>query len=469
MADIEVQLQMARDFDARTDWAEIALSPAHARQIIGAGKLAMVLSIETSKLFGTKDWRAELNRFYSLGVRSLQPVHQLDNRFGGAALHNAIFQAAQFLENCYIDYDCGATGNGFSLGFDVDANCRNTKGLTAEGKALVQEMMAKGMLIDIAHMSERAVQDAFSLAQANTYYPLYVSHGHFREVMNPELAKTEKTTPAWVVRYLRQTGGIFGLRTAHDETRTYTRTAVANSCQGSTRSLAQAYEFGRQGLKVPMAFGADLNGFIQQTRPRFGDHGACSAGFKAEADAQANQQRLTGPARLGTDFDVYGLAHVGLLPDVVRDLKLLGVNTAGLEGSSETFLRMWERAQTPRSGMADAAADIDTSGVAAYVEKSTREAQYPMVCGKAYAPDSKVLGQTCRFNEECISDKCTSLDCGNIKGTCICDGDSDCATAQYCGWGLNAGSCQNKKARGAICSENRECLSGVCRWTFTCG
>src|SRR5690349_12968080 len=34
MADIEVQLQMARDFDARTDWVEIALSPAHARQII---------------------------------------------------------------------------------------------------------------------------------------------------------------------------------------------------------------------------------------------------------------------------------------------------------------------------------------------------------------------------------------------------------------------------------------------------
>ncbi|WP_257454923.1 membrane dipeptidase [Archangium lipolyticum] len=469
MADIELQLQMARDFDARTDWAEIALSPAHARQIIGAGKLAMVLSIETSKLFGTKDWRAELNRFHSLGVRSIQPVHQLDNRFGGAALHNAIFQAAQFLENCHIDTDCGVTGNGFTLGFDVDANCRNVKGLTADGRALVQEMMAKGMLIDVAHMSERSVRDTFAVSQANSYYPLYVSHGHFREVMNPKLAENEKTTPAWVVKQLRQTGGMFGLRTAHDETRAYTRTAVANSCQGSTRSLAQAYEFGRQGLKVPMAFGADLNGFIQQTRPRFGSYGACSAGFKAEADAQAAQQRISGPARLGTDFDVYGLAHVGLLPDVVRDLKQLGVNTTGLENSAETFIRMWERAQSTRTGMADAAADIDTSGVAPYVEKATREAQYPQVCGKAYAPNSKVLGETCRFNEECVSAKCTSLDCGNITGTCICDGDNDCATSQYCGWGLNTGICQNKKARGALCSENRECLSNNCRWTFTCG
>ncbi len=32
--------------------------------------------------------------------------------------------------------------------------------------------------------------DLFALAQQNQYYPLYVSHGHFREVMNPELAAT---------------------------------------------------------------------------------------------------------------------------------------------------------------------------------------------------------------------------------------------------------------------------------------
>ena len=44
------------------------------------------------------------------------------------------------------------------------------------------------------------MQDAFAVSQANTYYPLFVSHGHFREVMNPELAANEKTTPAWVVQ-----------------------------------------------------------------------------------------------------------------------------------------------------------------------------------------------------------------------------------------------------------------------------
>ncbi|RKG97521.1 membrane dipeptidase [Corallococcus carmarthensis] len=465
MMDVDVQLQMARDFDARTDWAEIALSPAHARQIIASGKLAMVLSIESSKLFGTKDWRAELNRVYSLGVRSLQPVHQLDNRFGGAAPHNAIFQVAQFLENCHIDTDCGLTGNGFTLGFDVDANCRNTKGLTADGKALVQEMMNKGMLIDMAHMSEKSVQDAYALSQGRTYYPLMISHGHFREVMNPDLAANEKTTPSWVVRYVRQTGGMFGLRTAHDETRDYTRTPVANNCQGSTRSLAQAYEFGRQGLKVNMGFGADLNGFIQQTRPRFGDFGACSAGFHAEADAQEEQQRVSGPPPLGTDFDVYGLAHVGLLPDVVKDLKQLGVNTTGLEGSAENFIRMWERANGTRTGMADAANDIDTGGVAAYVPKATREAAFPQICGKAYAPSTKLVSETCRFDQECKSGACNALDnCGDIPGVCTCSVDSHCAANQFCGWGTNDGKCVNKRAKGSLCSSGRECQSGKCSW-----
>lgn len=466
MADVELQIQLARQFASTHPWVEIALSSAHARQIIAAGKLAMVLSIETSKLFGTRDWRTELDRFYNLGVRTLQPVHQLDNRFGGAALHNPLFHAAQFLENCHIDTDCGLTASGFTLGFDVDASCRNVKGLTTEGRDLIQAMMQKGMLIDLAHLSERGVADAFTLAQANTYYPLYISHGHFREVMNPDLARDEKTTPASIIKYLRQTGGMFGLRTAHDEARTYTKSYIANNCHGSSRSVAQAYEFGRQGLKVPMAFGADLNGFIQQTRPRFGDYGACSATFQAEADVQAYQQTLSGPGRLGTDYDVYGLAHIGLLPDLLRDLGQLGANTTGLANSAETFLRMWERAQGVRTGMADAATDIDTSGVAAYVPKSTREGTYPTQCGAAYAPDTKVLGQGCRFDGECISDQCTAILCDTIGGRCVCNDDGDCGSTRYCQDDIPANpsdnDCVAKKGEYASCSRDGQCLSGAC-------
>ncbi|XXT17204.1 membrane dipeptidase [Sorangium sp. So ce429] len=297
-------------------------------------------------------------------IAVLRCSHQLDNRFGGAALHNPIFQFAQFTKNCHVDLDCGATTEAFTLGFDVDESCRNTRGLTDEGRQLLQAMMDRGMLIDLAHLSERGVRDAYALAERNTYYPLYISHGHLREVMNPELADDEKTTPAWAIQAIRRTGGMFGLRTAHDQTRAYTRSGVENNCQGSSRSFAQAYEFGRQGLKVPMAFGADLNGFIQQTRPRFGSNGACSAAPEAEALTQALAQQVSGPGRVGTDFDEKGLAHIGHLPDLLTDLDHLGVDTAALRSSAETFLRMWERAAGPRAGMADAANDIDTTGIA---------------------------------------------------------------------------------------------------------
>ncbi|WP_437502477.1 membrane dipeptidase [Sorangium sp. So ce1099] len=364
MADVELQIQMVHRFAAeRPDWVEVALSPSEARRIIGEGKLAVVIAIETSNLFGSRDALSELDRFHAMGVRSLQPVHQLDNRFGGAALHNPIFQFAQFTKNCHVDLDCGATTEAFTLGFDVDSSCRNTRGLTDEGRQLLQAMMDRGMLIDLAHLSERGVRDAYALAETNTYYPLYISHGHLREVMNPELADDEKTTPAWAIQAIRRTGGMFGLRTAHDQTRAYTRSGVENNCQGSSRSFAQAYEFGRQGLKVPMAFGADLNGFIQQTRPRFGSNGACSAAPQAEALTQALAQQVSGPGRVGTDFDEKGLAHIGHLPDLLTDLDHLGVDTAALRSSAETFLRMWERAAGPRAGMADAANDIDTTGI----------------------------------------------------------------------------------------------------------
>ena len=468
MADVELQIQMINSFAAaRPDWVEVALTPADARRIINAGKLAIVISIEVSNLFGTKDALSELNRFYAMGVRTLQPVHQLDNRFGGAALHNPIFQFAQFTKNCHIDYDCGITTGSFTLGFDVDTNCRNVRGLTAEGKTLLQAMMGKGMLIDLAHLSERGIQDAYALSQANSYYPLYISHGHFREVMNPTLALNEKTTPAWVIQDLRRTGGMFGLRTAHDETRTYTPAAIANNCQGSSRSFAQAYEFGRQGLKIPMAFGADFNGFIQQTRPRFGPNGACSATFEAEADAQLAQQRAGTPARLGTDFDEKGLAHIGLLPDLLADLDHLGANTASLKSSAESYIRMWERANSTRTGMADPANDINTTGVAAFVPRDQREAAYPTQCGKAYSPGYQVLGGSCRFNAECTTGKCSSAPCTILTGTCQCVTDAHCGASQYCGWGLNLGICQNKKAAGAICSDNRECLSASCKLGIT--
>lgn len=78
--------------------------------------------------------------------------------------------------------------------------------------------------------------------------------------------------------------------------------------------------------------------------------------------------------------------------------------------------------------------------------------------GWCYTPGSKTVGQGCRVNGECSTNRCLDL-----AQVCGCNSDSDCGGNQYCGWGLNAGRCQNKKGRGSLCASDRECASGSCR------
>ena len=418
MEDVRLQLQMAHEFVARNDWAEIALTAADARRIVEEDRLAIVLSVEASHIMGEGDWRPQLEELYALGVRTLQPVHQLNSRFAGAAHHNTIFHIAQYAENCHIDEDCALTGASVTLGFDVDKDCKNTLGLTDEGKQLISEMMDRGMLLDVAHMSEKGVGEVRDLAFARDHYPIYLSHGHLRDIMTKERQREEKTTPPWIAQVVRQTGGLIGLRTGHEEVNTYDPSSVENTCHGSSRSFAQAYDFGRLGLKVPLALGSDLNGFIQQVRPRFGPD-ACSASFPTEATCQAREQTMAGPPPLGSGFDEAGFGHIGLLTELLADLDQLGSDTAPLRNSADNFVRMWERAEGARSGPADPADDIDVSGITVLPVHALREAEFPQECGDSYCPGALDSGATCRFNAECISGVCADAgDCGKPRGTC---------------------------------------------------
>lgn len=418
MDDIVVQLQAANAFAEANDWAEVALTAADMRRIVSEDKLAFILSVETSHIMQDGDWRPQFEELYELGVRTLQPVHQLDNRFGGAAPHNPIFQIAQYVESCHIDEDCGLTTDSITLGFDVDAECKNVRGLTDEGRELVQEMIDRGMLVDAAHLSEASLNDLYEIAVDNEYAPIYLSHAHFREIMLEEKSGEEKTTPAWAVEMVRQTGGMIGLRTAPEEVNTYEPSAVANSCHGSSRSFAQAYDYGRLGLKVSIGLGSDLNGFIQQTRPRFGPD-ACSAGFEQEVLCQARDQRVDGPPRLGSGFDEAGLGHAGLLDDLLTDLDQLGTDTDPLRTSADDFVRMWERAEADRSGPAPTEGEPDPSGIVAPAPLTDRLDEYPSECGERYCPGALLSGADCRFDDECESGTCEGAgECGSPTGTC---------------------------------------------------
>jgi microsomal dipeptidase-like Zn-dependent dipeptidase len=274
------------------------------------------------------------------------------------------------------------------------------------------------MLVDLAHMSEALVGDVYALAVENDYYPLYFSHAHFREIMLPAKGKEEKTTPAAIVGMVRETGGMIGLRTGPEEVNTYEPSAVANTCHGSSRSFAQAYDFGRLGLKVAIGLGSDFNGFIQQTRPRFGPY-ACTASFTEEGQCQARDERNEGLGALASDLDEWGLAHIGTLGALIDDLEQHGSDTAPLRSSADSFVRMWERASGDRSGPAEDISDMDASGVTILPSHAARRADLPTECDKAYCPSSLISGDSCRFDAECESGACAGAgDCGTPRGLC---------------------------------------------------
>ncbi len=380
MKNVRRQIDAARAFAARNaSWYEIALSPAHARRIIQEGRLAVVLAIETSEIFNNVTNEAELDReldtYYNLGVRSIQPVHELNNKFAGTAYFQKLFDLVQGFVNAKSFFSGGDNSpddlNTALKGIQLDANKHNVQGLTPLGKTMVQKLIQRKMIVDVAHLSTRSLQDSYTIAAANRYYPLFMSHTHFRQMFRGKLID-EKKMPPETVRLIKKTGGVVGLRTGNEKQNTYNRSGVANTCHGSTRSFAQSYALGAIGYNVPIGFASDFNGFIDQTRPRFYDSGAkygnaaekwaCGEdtnGEEREVARRAQGARST--SGTGGDFDIVGYAHIGLTRDIIRDLNKLGVNTTNIQNSAETFLKMWDRAYDPnRVALADT---IDSSGV----------------------------------------------------------------------------------------------------------
>jgi hypothetical protein len=188
------------------------------------------------------------------------------------------------------------------------------------------------------------VETAFQISQANNYYPLLLSHALLRSLCLPDKQKETKTTPDWIIKAIRLTGGMIGLRTSSIPLQTYAKSGVPNDCDGSSKTFAQAYQYGVLGVNVSVTFGSDLNGFIQQIRPRFGNSEE-TCGASGDDTTRAKQQGLQmNNTKLGTIFDHAGFGHIGLLPDVVRELRdILHVNTYPLEYAAETFVQLWER------------------------------------------------------------------------------------------------------------------------------
>jgi microsomal dipeptidase-like Zn-dependent dipeptidase len=354
MNSVRRQVTQLQGFASRnSSWVGIATTPAQARTLIQQGKLALVLAVEVTQLFPSGTFLTQLDELRNMGVRSVQVVHHADNRFGGAAPINKLMTAANMVELlsggvditrvndivCRDSWGSSGTCNGETV--------INERGLTAEGDSLVRAMMDRGMLLDVAHLSRKSFSNVYQIAQQRGNYPLLYSHAHMWDTIvgsNSE-PRNEKYLRSNEFQMIINTGGMVGLRPGPEETVQYG--SVSNSCQGSSRSFAQSLMYAvDSGLKV--GFGADFNGFTKQLSPRY-NPAACPSDFFQIANAG-------GP----NELQLKGLAHVGLLPQLMADLQTVGTPPAYLDHlnrSAENFLQLWERS----ASMATVGPEIWTS------------------------------------------------------------------------------------------------------------
>jgi microsomal dipeptidase-like Zn-dependent dipeptidase len=244
-------------------------------------------------------------------------------------------------------------------------------------------MMDKGMLVDMEHMSDRSVDQTLVIAEQRGA-PVMLSHAWFRDLKLPRHAvrhsrlpdklwneqKAEMHRSADTLRRVSALGGVVGVITNQGMVAVPATEPqpVANDCDTSAKSFAQAYLYAVAHMGTGVGLGTDFNGLDGQAAPRFGPD-ACG-GKDVEPATQTVQARrqieeaecvqyenaTINGVRLDRsvaghrvfDFNCDGLAQYGMLPDLIADLRAVGVPAEKLDvlfHSAEAYVEMWEKAR----------------------------------------------------------------------------------------------------------------------------
>jgi len=342
----------------------------------------------------------ELDWLYGLGVRQITPIHLINNAFGGTAIY------LRFLEmvNIYITgepwtvEDAWETGVRYRIDHDgadlfddfertvavagrhlramhrrtlvdhipgikdlfeateapkIKGGHANARGLNEYGRIVLEEMMARGIIIDLDHMSEKATDAALALAEEHSY-PVICSHCWFRDLLfsghaefNPNQQELYDTSDVHKVAHeagkrgdqierigrlggmvapILNQGDIAGPTAAFPEF----GSKDLQTCAGSSSSWARAYLYavaksGGRGV----AMGSDINGAAGLPGPRFGTFAA----YGARHDKRRSVQR-----REEIDRQANGVAY----DQPIRDYRWFRFESSGPGAYEERDREIWE-------------------------------------------------------------------------------------------------------------------------------
>lgn len=337
----------------------IVTDPFEARRVINKGKMAVVLEIEVSELFGCRGWETstcdkadidqQLDEFYGLGVRSSQLLNKFDNPLSGVRfdsgevgtlinagnrqsagsfwsaetctgpLHDNEIETFAPGGSAFLDGALGTLGvtSGEVPSYPPAPHC-NTRGLTELGRYLERQMIRRNMIVNPDHMSQRAVDDTLTLAEANDYSGVISPHGWIDPRNWPRIWKL---------------GGL-----AFPDSDTSTGFIEAH----------ERYRPVRTPFRLGWGYGADLGGLAAQPEAPEGEP---QVRYPFESyDGKVTFQRQTTGERT-FDYSTEGVAHYGLYADWFEDLRRRGGEemASDMWDGAEAYLEMWERAEGVRS------------------------------------------------------------------------------------------------------------------------
>jgi hypothetical protein len=363
-----------------SSFMEVALSAADVGRIVQANKMAVVLGVEIDNIgdFSVRSppsqaqVTAEIQALFDQGVRYIFPIHVADNVFGGTATYEPMFNAANVRETgSPWQLECSDGHDDITIKFDgyfspnSAANwllnalhlsgvpsfppCsghRNHKGLSSLGAFAIKEMMRRGMIIDIDHMSQNTVEQALPIFES-VGYPVVSGHSAIRGVANFNAESHRSRSQLQRIGCL---GGMFGIGTDGVEAWTW------------AGYYADAFnEMAKRCPGVPIApgsvaLGTDTNSLVGSPRSPF-----LSAGRQAPIYAIDPSHFPTSPSStLGRtwDYNVTGVAHYGMYADFVKDIRFAPTNH-GMTGadlvdnhlmrSADAFWHMWQKIEAQKS------------------------------------------------------------------------------------------------------------------------
>lgn len=382
---IRLQIDAAKEMETHIDskysedgkgWYRIAYSAREAKEIIQEGKLAVILGVEVDYPLASylhilrskthqeilQDIERRLEEYYNMGIRHMFLVHFDNNIFGGTAYDNFLKEQAQDLaQNPLRPYKV-TTRHDRRYRRD-DGRC-NILGLTDFGKFLTQKMMKKGMIIDIDHMSAIAKSQVLDIAEQYKYPAIVSGHSGYVEIAEEDEKSHEGNLIPEEINRIRNLSGMIApiLNQGHDikEWTSSSGTHVPHICKGSSETFVQAYLYAKDKMQgKPVAIGSDFNGMINAFGPRFLDE-ACPCGHNPESAIRKETNypftSLATGVRMDKsiidnkayDINYDGLAHVGMLPDMIAELQTLGLTNQDLEplmNSAKGYVEMWKKAE----------------------------------------------------------------------------------------------------------------------------